>query len=163
MTLEFDEICSMKKVMLSPHFSLNEFTNSLTASRYGINNTPSVEVISNMRRLCSEVLEPLRVAVCRPFFINSGYRCPKLNVKVGGVKNSQHLQGLAADISVTNFTGDDIFKIFCLLHKLPFDQAIYEIKRNKLGRVKRWLHISISSVNRREFIGWPYDHYNYKY
>jgi len=46
-------------------------------------------------------LEELRRAIGnRPIIINSGYRCPTHNKKVGGAKNSQHLYGKAADIRV---------------------------------------------------------------
>ena len=36
----------------------------------------------------------------QPVTIHSGNRCPAYNTKVGGAKNSQHLRGRAADMSV---------------------------------------------------------------
>ena len=45
-----------------------------------------------------EVLDPAREALGKPIVVNSGYRCPKHNAEVGGVKNSQHMKGEAADV-----------------------------------------------------------------
>lgn len=52
----------------------------------------------NTEALVSQVLDPLRERYGRPIYINSGYRCTKHNREVGGVTNSQHLIGEAADI-----------------------------------------------------------------
>ena len=93
---------------LSPHFTVGEFFRSGTAIRLGIDNNPdahpgegisTAEVVENLRALCTEVLEPLRRRVGR-VIVTSGYRCQELNKAVGGVWNSQHLKGEAADIFV---------------------------------------------------------------
>ena len=93
---------------LSPHFTVGEFFRSGTAIRLGIDNNPdahpgegisTAEVVENLRALCTEVLEPLRRRVGR-VIVTSGYRCKELNKAVGGVWNSQHLKGEAADIFV---------------------------------------------------------------
>ena len=89
----------MEDTYLSQHFRLSEFTRSATASARGIDNTTSASAIDNLRRLCQEVLEPLRRHLDRPVVISSGYRCKKLNDLVGGSKNSQHTKGQAADIA----------------------------------------------------------------
>ena len=52
----------------------------------------------NVKALVSEVLDPVRERLGMPIVVNSGYRCEKHNKDVGGVKNSQHLKGEAADI-----------------------------------------------------------------
>lgn len=83
---------------LSPNFTLQELTRSATAERLNITNAFTAEVVDNLQRLCVEVLEPLRARLGHPVKINSGYRCPELNKAVGGVPNSFHLQGRAADI-----------------------------------------------------------------
>jgi len=46
-----------------------------------------------------ELLDMIRVAVQTPIYINSAYRCPSHNENVGGVPNSEHVQGVATDIS----------------------------------------------------------------
>lgn len=43
-------------------------------------------------------LNAIRIRFGKPIIVNSGYRSPEHNAKVGGVKNSFHTQGLAADI-----------------------------------------------------------------
>ena len=74
---------------LSKNFTLEELIRSNTAERMGIDNVPKDEkVVENLRSLCLEVLQPLRDYVGAPVHINSGYRCPELNMTVGGVKKS---------------------------------------------------------------------------
>lgn len=56
-------------------------------------------VEANLARLAI-ALETLRVELGGvPLHINSGYRCPTYNAKIGGAKASQHMQGTAADLS----------------------------------------------------------------
>lgn len=50
-----------------------------------------------------DLLDAIRERIGKPITINSGYRCPAHNEEVGGVSNSQHVEGTAADI-----TYDDI-------------------------------------------------------
>ena len=52
----------------------------------------------NIEALVDNVLDPAREKLGKPIIVNSGYRCPKHNAEVGGVKNSQHMKGEAADI-----------------------------------------------------------------
>lgn len=47
-----------------------------------------------------DVLEEMRKDLGVPLQINSGYRCPEHNAAVGGVPDSQHVQGVAADVQV---------------------------------------------------------------
>ena len=58
---------------------------------------PSAE--QNLQALVEHVLDPARERLGMPITVNSGYRCPAHNKDVGGVKNSQHLKGEAADIT----------------------------------------------------------------
>ena len=80
-------------VRLSPHFSLSEFLN---VRKYP-DNKPTMQHVANMTYGCRMLLEPARQVV-GPILINSGFRNPRVNALVGGVKNSQHLLGQAADI-----------------------------------------------------------------
>ena len=83
----------MENTRLSNHFSLSEFLN---LKKYP-DNIPSMQVAANLTYGCLLLLEPARLEV-GPILINSGYRNQRVNTLVGGVKNSQHLQGCAADI-----------------------------------------------------------------
>ncbi len=88
-------------ILFTPHFALLEFTESATARKYGIDNTPTPEIVDKIRSLCVNTLEPLRVALGQPVIITSGYRCKALNdILSHAAKNSQHLQGQAADFYV---------------------------------------------------------------
>ena len=86
---------------LSPHFSLKEMTDSLTAVKHGIANIPSPEAVENLRRLCEGCLEPLREAIGLPIIITSGYRTKTLNAMLAHASDrSQHMLGQAADFHV---------------------------------------------------------------
>ena len=129
----------MEDTYLSQHFRLSEFTRSATASARGIDNTPSTSAIDNLRRLCQEVLEPLRRHLDRPVVISSGYRSPALNKAVGGVANSQHMTGQAADIHIPDTaTGSAWFE--WMEDNLLFDQLIKE-KSTKTSK-SFWIHVS---------------------
>ena len=78
---------------LSPHFKLREF---LLTDKYP-QNIPTMQDVVNLTYGCLWLLEPARLIV-GPIIINSGFRNEDVNRKVGGVRNSQHLIGQAADI-----------------------------------------------------------------
>ena len=75
---------------LSPHFSLGEFIN---LSKYS-DNKPTMQHVVNMAYGCHFLLEPAREVV-GPIIINSGFRSPRVNAMVGGVKNS-HRRGVSS-------------------------------------------------------------------
>ena len=83
----------MENIKLSNHFMLAEFCNF---SKYP-DNLPTPQVVFNLKYGCQYLLEPARREV-GPIIINSGFRNPRVNALVGGVNNSQHLLGQAADI-----------------------------------------------------------------
>ena len=118
---------------LSPNFTLEEMTASETAARYGIDNTPPNEVLMNLRRLAL-FLEEVRKVVGMPLHINSAYRSPEANAKVGGKSTSQHCRGAAADIKVKGMTPDQVVQAI-IKAKLPYDQVIREFDS--------WTHVSI--------------------
>lgn len=131
----------MKDQLLTPHFKLSEFIKSSTATARKIDNTPSEEVISNLQALCQNVLEPLREYFNCPVIIGSGYRSPALNKAVGGVKNSQHMTGEAADIHLSNNeTGRKWF--LWMMDNLKFDQLIME--KSTPTSTCYWIHVSFS-------------------
>ena len=125
---------------LSPHFSLEELVHSQTAERQNIDNTPTPEIIENLRMLAAG-LEQVRDLLGKPVTVSSGYRCPALNTAVGGAIDSQHMQGQAADI-ISPGVGTPL-EICRLIDAsgIRFDQLIYEYD---------WCHISFSPEPRRE-------------
>ena len=69
-----------------------------------------LEVYENIIKLASQ-LQFLRDYTGRPITINSAYRCPDHNAKVGGSKTSQHLLGKAADITIQSLKPAEVYRI----------------------------------------------------
>lgn len=126
----------MKKIK---YFSLYEFLNSATAKRLGIDNTPTFEVVDNLNKL-ADYLDVIREKVGKPILISSGFRCNVLNKAVGGVSNSQHQKGLAADLICGDM--ESLEKV--LRETGGFDQLI---KEHRKGSKSFWYHVSIASRN----------------
>jgi uncharacterized protein YcbK (DUF882 family) len=57
-----------------------------------------------------DVLEDIRTHFNKPVIVTSGYRTPEYNAKIGGVKNSQHTKGTAADIKVSSIPARKVQK-----------------------------------------------------
>ena len=81
------------------YFSISELTHSDTAVSLGIDNTPTAAAVPLMVELIDRVLDPIREQWGLPIRVTSGYRCPELNDEVGGVEDSYHMDGCAADIT----------------------------------------------------------------
>lgn len=128
---------------LGKHFTLDEFIQSQTAVRKGIDNTPTDEVTANLEALVRNILDPLRERIGQAITISSGYRSPALNQAVGGAKNSQHLTGEAADINCPAIGQARLFDVV-RASGLPFDQLIDEFGA--------WVHVSFGIKDRREIL-----------
>jgi hypothetical protein len=89
-----NEKTMLNDVRLAPHFTLGEFLN---LKKYP-DNIPNAQHVANMTYGCLRILEPAREAIGCPLVLNSGFRNADVNRRVGGVANSQHQQGQAADI-----------------------------------------------------------------
>ena len=118
----------------------------------GSDNKPIVQQMIKLVYLGSYVLEPLRVAMNEPIKIGSGFRCQKLNKAVGGVYNSQHLTGQAADLCIDGDMEKGWKWFSYIKDHLPFDQLIME--HNSKGSY--WVHVSFVypdfGKNRRQVI-----------
>lgn len=124
--------------LLSRYHNLDVLVRSDTAEARGINNTPPAEIVANLRRL-AQGLDHVRELLGHPLEISSGYRCPMLNVAVGGSPDSQHVQGLAADFVCPGY-GLPVEIVLAIAGSCPsirFDQCILEFGR--------WVHISFAS------------------
>jgi hypothetical protein len=122
-------------------------TKSQTGSRKGIDNTPGQKEIENLKQLCENVLEKIRIHFGRPLNVNSGYRGPALNKAIGGAKNSQHMTGQAADIEIA---GMDNKILFCWIKdNMEFDQLILEYYKEGIPD-SGWVHVSWNSQGNRK-------------
>ena len=138
---------------LSEHFVLGEMTRS--NSHPEVYNIPTHEAIANLKRVC-EWLEVLRERYNdkygvgeEPIRINSGYRSPQLNKKIGGVAGSNHLTGCAVDIRVLGM--EQLIRYATILldyadeSKQDFDELL--IERNRYGAI--WLHFAVRPFSNR--------------
>ena len=127
------------------YFTIKELCKSSTAIQKGINNTPNSEIVNNLKQLVDCILDPLRERYGKPITVNSGYRCSALNKAVGGSKTSQHIKGLAADITAGSSKENKILFQLAQELNLPFDQLIDEKNFS-------WVHISFSSKPRKQIL-----------
>lgn len=127
----------MKDEQLSADFWLREFLVSETASRLGKPIVPMPDEIENLRRLCTEVLQPLRTELGRPIFISSGLRPHWLNKAIGGSGTSMHPYGCAADFRVAGVKNENVCNRVRELN-LPVDQCILEFPP------EGWVHTGIA-------------------
>lgn len=135
---------------ISKNFTLDELTASATAKQMHIINAPGVDEVCNLCALVHHVLQPLRTAMQEPIKIGSGYRCPQLNKAVGGVPNSQHIKGEAADLCIDGDKAKGRKWITWIMDHCDFDQLIWE--HNAKGTY--WVHVSYRAdgKNRRQVI-----------
>ena len=108
-----NETKKSEEILFTPHFSLKE----LSKTKYATpdENKPGIVAVENLRTLCFDWLEELRLRynlryvigadddyetsdVVEPLVINSGYRNYEVNKAAGGSPNSNHLTGCAVDI-----------------------------------------------------------------
>lgn len=120
------------------YFNIKEMTKSQTAKLYYIDNTPTKEVVENLKKVMY-ILDIVRAHMGKPILVNSGYRCKRLNEIVGGVQKSMHTKGLAADFR----TGEkeDINIMFEFLKKNQKEFKIIE-----LLNYKTFIHIAVSET-----------------
>lgn len=118
------------------YFAIKEMTKSQTAELYHIDNNPTEKVIGNLKKVMY-ILDIVRTYIGKPILINSGYRCQKLNEMVGGVQNSMHTKGLAADFRTER--KEDINTMFEFLKK---NQIKFKI--TELINYKTFIHMGVS-------------------
>ena len=156
------EISINKQAKLSQHFTLGELTKSRYAEVY---NIPSHVAIENLKRVCAW-LEELRFTYntlyclkpgedyetsenVEPIVLNSGYRSPQLNKKVGGSLTSNHLTGCAVDISVAGIEQAMRYAVILMDYadetKQDYDEII--IEKNSRGAI--WLHFAVRPRDNR--------------
>lgn len=119
------------------YFSFYELIHTDT----GLNNVP--QYLSDVRTLalCSRVLNYIRHEVGFPISINSGYRSPDVNRKVGGVSNSNHLFGRAFDIRPSHKDNKRYQDLLHFVQATPFADYLEEIIPY---RKEGFVHISIN-------------------
>ena len=135
---------------ISAHFTLSEVTASETADNLHIPNELPQALLPKAKALAEHLLEPIRSQFGVPFSPRSWYRSPRLNRRVGGLKNSQHKQAEAADIRLSLSHISNLKLAKWIRDNLNFDQLILEFYDPARPK-KSWVHCSCSlSKNRRQ-------------
>ncbi|HEY4439496.1 MAG TPA: D-Ala-D-Ala carboxypeptidase family metallohydrolase [Candidatus Elarobacter sp.] len=128
---------------LTPHFSLEELT--VHPSTPNLSNLPDPPHLAALKNL-AEFLERARAEALggNAITINSAYRSPAVNKAVGGVPNSAHQQGHAADITCAGFGSPlrvaQALQQWLTQKKIPFDQIIFEMDA--------WVHVALKNDQR---------------
>lgn len=135
-------------MQLSKHLSLAEIIRSDLAKRKGINNMPTQEHLENLKKLASNIFEPIRENFNSPIYISSGYRSKSLNTALKGSLTSQHCSGEAIDIDMDGsddgVTNKQVFDF--IKEHLNFDQLIWEFGTKDQPD---WVHVSFESTGKQ--------------
>lgn len=139
------------------NFTIAEMVQSNTADRLKISNNPPTSVRVHLTETIT-LLECIRAEwteYCERYSlgtpairISSGYRSPELNKAVGGVRNSAHVEGYAADLQPVNGKQDEFEKFFASeFSKMGygFDQIIIE-----KSKTSRWVHVGYKRVDGKQ-------------
>jgi len=129
---------------LTENFTLSEMTKSETALRYDMDNSPPQEITSNLQALAVHVLQPVRDHYGKGVKVNSGYRSPDVNAKVGGSRTSDHCRGMAADIEIPGVPNHELAE--WIRSNLLFTQVILEFYTQGVPD-SGWVHVSYDHEN----------------
>jgi hypothetical protein len=132
---------------LTANFTLSEMTKSETALRYGMDNTPTSSEIENLRILCGNVLQKVRDHYGTGVKVNSGFRHPLVNAKVGGSATSDHCKGFAADIEIPGIANADLAE--WIKDNCEFRQLILEFYTPGIPD-SGWVHVSFNPADNKK-------------
>ena len=124
---------------LTENFSLAEMIKSDTALRLDMENEPDDDHIDNLTALCENVLQKVRDHYGKGVKVNSGFRHPDVNAKVGGSKTSDHCKGMAADIEIPGVANADLAE--WIVENCEFRQVILEFYTPGIPD-SGWVHVS---------------------
>jgi zinc D-Ala-D-Ala carboxypeptidase len=126
--------------------SLKELLFSETATRLGIDNTPTDQILINLQTLIYEVINPI-INQFGDIKITSGYRSPELCKAIGSSLTSQHTLGQAVDCEVLGVPNKELAD--WVVNNLEFDQCILEFWKPEETN-SGWVHISYNKGNNRK-------------
>jgi hypothetical protein len=129
---------------LTKNFSLAEMVKSEAALRHDMENNPGPDELNNLLNLCANVLQPIRDHYQKGVKVNSGYRSPDVNAKVGGSRTSDHTRGMAADIEIPGVPNADLAK--WIKENLSYTQLILEFYTVGVPD-SGWVHVSYDPID----------------
>ena len=132
---------ALYRVPLTEHFQLREFLFSRLALENDIDNTPKDRsILVSLMHILAPAMELVRENLGVPVQVTSGFRCDALNDLAGGVPDSFHRQGLAADFIAPHFgSPEDIFRSLSTGASRTENDARRNILRLRLE--PRWVHL----------------------
>ena len=135
---------------LTKNFTLAEMTKSETALRHDMPNEPGEKEIGNLKLLCEKVLQPVRDHFGKGVKVNSGFRHPDVNAKVGGSRTSDHTRGQAADIEIPGVPNAELAE--WIKDNLDYRQVILEFYTPGVPD-SGWVHVSyVAEDNKKEVL-----------
>lgn len=135
---------------LTKNFTLAEMTKSETALRHGIDNTPGEAEIAALKLLAEKVLQPVRDHFGKGVKVNSAYRSPAANQKVGGSPTSDHCRGQASDIEIPGVPNAELAE--WIRDNLEFRQLILEFYTPGVPD-SGWVHVSyVADDNKKQVL-----------
>jgi hypothetical protein len=135
---------------LTKNFTLAEMTKSETALRHGLENNPGEQELAAMKLLAEKVLQPVRDHFKKGVKVNSAYRHPDVNQRVGGSRNSDHTRGQAADIEIPGVANAELAE--WIRDNLEFRQLILEFYTPGIPD-SGWVHVSyVAEDNKKEVL-----------
>lgn len=134
-------------IKLSRNFSLYELVASGTAKANHLANTPDEKDVAKLKRLCTDILQPVRDHFGKPVRVNSGYRSLALNTAIKGAKTSQHMKCEAADYEIDGMSNREL--AHWVADNLQFDQVILEFHNNPQDPNSGWVHTSYVAPPRK--------------
>ncbi len=133
---------------LTKNFTLAEMTKSETALRHGLENNPGEQELAALKLLAEKVLQPVRDHYGKGVKVNSAYRHPDVNSKVGGSRNSDHTRGQACDIEIPGVPNAELAE--WIRDNLEFRQLILEFYTPGIPD-SGWVHVSfVSGDNKKQ-------------
>lgn len=119
---------------LSRSFTLRELLRSDTATKLGFDEqfNPPEEIISRLVDMSQECLQPIRDELSLPMKPTSGYRCKRVNDRIGSNDRSAHLYGYAVDVEGQ----DESAKVFVVRESCPHGEYIAVVDKTHPGGVE---------------------------
>lgn len=126
-------------IKLSKNFSLYELIGSATAKANQIENIPAEKDLIKLKRLCTDILQPVREHFGKPVTIRSGYRSAEVNALLNEAPNSRHTMCEAVDFRVTGIHLADVCEY--IANNLKFDILQLEFPNNDNSK-NGWVHVA---------------------
>ncbi len=128
-------------------FNITDFERSATAAKLNIDNKIPAKDLPDFQHLIDKVIVPIQKRYGGAIYVNSGYRNPEVNKRVGGAKTSQHMSpgdDAASDLNtrkgqVENRRLFEIIRQMTMKREIPIDQLIDEYNC-------KWIHVSSKRI-----------------